>query len=125
MVDDRQRIVLHELFKAGGDFTAIDWQPFHAGVEICTLYNGGEGLACAALLRYLPGAQVPHHRHTGFEHIIVLSGAQADHHGEYPAGTLLINPPGSDHAVSSQYGCVVLAIWEKPVDVQMQGGGEE
>ncbi len=122
MVDDGQRIVLHELFKAGGDFSTIDWQPFYAGVEIFWLYSSGEGSASAALLRYLPGAQVPQHRHVGFEHIIVLSGAQADHHGEYPAGTLLINAPGSDHAVSSQNGCVVLAIWEKPVDVQKQGG---
>lgn len=122
MVNDGQRIILHDLFKAGGDFANIDWQPFYEGVEIYWLYSGGEGLASAALLRYLPGAQVPHHRHVGFEHIIVLSGTQADHRGEYSAGTLLINRPGSGHAVSSQDGCIVLAIWEKPVDVQEQSG---
>ena len=123
MAETGQRIVLHDLFRAGADFGNIDWQPFHEGVEIFRLYSGGEGSACAALLRYLPGASVPHHRHVGFEHIIVLSGMQADHLGEYPVGTLLINAPGSDHAVSSPDGCVVLAIWEKPVDVQRQGGG--
>lgn len=122
MAEAGQRIVLHDLFSAGGDFGNIDWQPFHDGVEIHWLYGGDEDSASAALLRYLPGARVPHHRHVGFEHIIVLAGAQSDVHGEYPAGTLLISAPGSDHAVFSYSGCVVLAIWEKPVDIQMQSG---
>lgn len=123
MADAGTRIVLQDLFSAGGNLGNVDWQPFHDGVEIHWLYSGDENSARAALLRYLPGARVPHHRHVGFEHIIVLAGTQADACGEYRAGTLLINAPGSDHAVFSDTGCIVLAIWEKPVDIQMQGGG--
>lgn len=122
MAEGGARIVLQDLFRAGGDLGNFDWRPFHDGVEIHWLYSGDGNSACAALLRYLPGARVPHHRHVGFEHIIVLSGMQADAYGEYPAGTVLINAPGSDHAVFSDTGCVVLAIWEKPVDIRQQGG---
>lgn len=95
---------------AGG----ISWRPFRPGVEIWPLYET-DGGSSAALLRYAPGASVPRHRHTGHEHILVLSGAQEDEHGRYPAGTLLVNPPGTTHAVASPEGCVVLAIWERPV----------
>jgi anti-sigma factor ChrR (cupin superfamily) len=50
-----------------------------------------------------------------FEHILVLSGSQTDHNGEHQTGTLVINPPGTNHSVISEAGCIVLAIWEKPV----------
>ena len=93
------------------------WEPFRPGVDICRLYNDGREGAAAALLRYQPGASVPRHDHTGFEHIFVLSGSQTDENGEYQAGTLTINPPGTNHNVSSQAGCIVLAIWEKPVSL--------
>jgi hypothetical protein len=33
----------------------------------------------------------------------------------YAAGSLVINSPGTDHAVASDEGCLVLIIWEKPV----------
>lgn len=121
MADAARHIVLKDLFHAGGDLGNIEWLPFHDGVEIHRLYGGEDDSACAAFLRYQPGAQIPDHQHTGFEHIIVLSGSQSDHYGDYPAGTLLINAPGSAHAVTSHHGCIVLAIWEKPVAVQIQG----
>ncbi len=65
----------------------------------------------AAFLRYAPGAQVPRHRHGGFEHIFVLSGAQQDERGRYPAGTFVLNSPDSEHEVSSPEGCLVLVVW--------------
>jgi hypothetical protein len=33
------------------------------------------------------------------------------------AGSMLISEPGTAHAVSSEEGCVVLAIWERPVEL--------
>jgi anti-sigma factor ChrR (cupin superfamily) len=93
---------------------AVAWQAFRAGVDIATLYQAEDGHS-AALLRYQPGASVPRHRHVGYEHILVLSGSQQDERGVYQAGTLVVNPPGSSHAVSSGPGCIVLAIWERPV----------
>ncbi|NDJ16406.1 cupin domain-containing protein [Myxacorys almedinensis] len=93
----------------------LPWQPFRPGVEIYRFYEDETGASAAALLRYQPGAQVPHHSHPGFEHILVLSGSQQDQRGSYETGTLVINPPDTQHSVTSKDGCIVLVIWEKPV----------
>jgi len=99
------------------DPARLDWQPFHPGIEVHHLYQN-EGGPSAAFLRYQPGAKVARHRHTGFEHIFVLSGSQEDERGYYRAGALVVNPPGSAHNVASAEGCVVLVIWEKPVEFE-------
>ena len=100
---------------AGFDTGAWSWQPFREGIEQVPLHEAAPSGLRAALLRYAPGASVPAHEHVGYEYILVLEGAQEDDRGRYPAGTLLVNPPGSAHAVRSAEGCVVLAIWERPV----------
>ena len=69
------------------------------------------------ILLYQPGASVPLHEHIGWEHVLVLEGEQADERGRYPAGTLLMNPPGSKHSVRSETGCAALLYWEKPVRI--------
>lgn len=94
---------------------AFDWQPFRAGVEIARIYNTPNGGPSAAFLKYQPGASVPLHMHGGYEHIFVLQGSQLDRSGEHGVGTVIINPPGSSHSVSSPKGCIVLIVWEKPV----------
>jgi len=94
----------------------IAWQPFRTGIEIHPLYGElGVGRA-AALLRYAPGASLPTHRHAGFEQILVLEGSQVDERGRYGRGTVVVNPPGSEHAVASPEGCVVFVTWELPVE---------
>jgi anti-sigma factor ChrR (cupin superfamily) len=93
----------------------LPWKPFHQGVEIHRLYGDGLEGPSAALLRFHPGGSIPHHFHTGYEHILVLQGSQADEHGEIPAGGFRIHPPGSSHSVTSAAGCIVLAIYERPV----------
>jgi anti-sigma factor ChrR (cupin superfamily) len=93
----------------------ITWMPFQAGVEIHRLYGDGVSGPAAALLRFSPGGKIPLHFHTGYEHIIVLDGSQVDEHGQLFAGGLRIHPPGSSHSVTSESGCIVLAIYEKPV----------
>ncbi|ASC71833.1 hypothetical protein XM38_027870 [Halomicronema hongdechloris C2206] len=110
-------LVIPELGTLCDRSDTLPWQPFRPGVDICRLYGDGSGPA-AALLRYHPGAHVPHHYHSGYEHILVLSGSQRDRHQTYAAGTLVINPPGSDHAVTSDDGCLVLVIWEKSVVIR-------
>lgn len=91
------------------------WEPFRDGIKMLPLHGiGGAGVS-AALLRYQPGASAPEHRHNGYEHIYVLQGSQRDERGIYPAGTLVVNPPGTTHWVASDEGCVVLIIWERPV----------
>lgn len=112
-----QSIVLPDLKAMVAD-PDLDWEPFRPGVEIHRLYPAEADGAAAALLRYQPGASVPYHLHTGFEHILVLSGSQTDDNGTYAAGTLVVNPPGTRHTVSSPDGCIVLAIWAKPVHIE-------
>lgn len=107
--------VMNDLFGPAPHLDRLSWQPWRPGVEIVHLYNSAPG-AAAALLRYAPGASVPRHRHAGYEHILILAGSQHDERGVYPVGTLLISPPQSHHAVASGQGCIVLAIWEKPVE---------
>jgi anti-sigma factor ChrR (cupin superfamily) len=110
-----QSIILSDLFKVVEHPDRLDWQPFREGVEIHSLYDNGPQGSAAALLRYQSGATVPQHEHSGFEHILVLSGSQQDHNGVHAAGTLVINPPLSRHTVTSELGCIVLAIWERPI----------
>jgi anti-sigma factor ChrR (cupin superfamily) len=95
----------------------LAWQPFCNGVRIYWLYRTEDDGPAAALLRYEPGAAVPLHEHTGWEHIFVLSGAQSDGGACYAVGALIISAPGTHHAITSAEGCVVLAIWQHPVRI--------
>jgi len=96
-----------------GGWRNFDFRYFREGVEIATLLDGEPGVA---LLRYAPGAGVPRHRHTGLETILVLDGVQSDERGDYPAGSLILNPEGSIHSVWSEPGCTVLIQWNRPVE---------
>ncbi|NEQ26589.1 MAG: transcription negative regulator ChrR [Microcoleus sp. SIO2G3] len=113
----QQVLIIKDLLNIAVRQHELSWEPFRTGVDIYRLYKDGEKGAAAALLRYQPGASVPQHDHIGFEHIFVLSGSQTDQNGEHQVGTLVINPPSSNHNVISQDGCIVLAIWEKPISI--------
>ena len=115
----KDRVIPH-LWGPNADYAALDWQPFREGVDIFPLYGDRGHGAAAALLRYREGARVPRHRHSDWEHILVLSGSQADEGAEYGPGTLVLNHPDSTHSVVSCAGCVVLAIWSGPVEI-LQG----
>jgi anti-sigma factor ChrR (cupin superfamily) len=115
-MDRAASIVLTDLHNIETNQTQYNWQPFRDGVEICKLYGDEHQGPAAALLRYAPGAVIPLHQHTGYEHILVLSGAQSDDHAEYGEGTLMISKPGTEHSVTSARGCIVLAIWNSPVE---------
>lgn len=115
-----KRLVLRGIFD---DFSPSElgaFRPLRPGVDILPLYGtSDDGVLStgpsAALLRYEPGASIPEHRHTGYEHIVVLRGSQRDHDGHYPSGTCVISPPGTRHSVRSDEGCLVLAIWNRSV----------
>jgi anti-sigma factor ChrR (cupin superfamily) len=111
------RLLLTELFESSDHYGQYDWQSFREGVQIVRFYADGEQGPSAALLRYQPGASVPAHLHPGFEHILILEGAQEDERGRYGRGSLLIHGPGTRHRVASPEGCVALAIWVKPVEI--------
>ncbi len=103
------------LFRLAEDPERISWQAFRPGVDIHRLYGDGVEGPTAALLRFREAGLIPLHEHCGYEHILVLAGSQRDQNSEAHAGTLMINPPGSRHRIRSEAGCIVLAIYEKPV----------
>ena len=106
---------LNDLFQISGWQHQLPWQPFQTGVEIYRLYGDGKTGPTAALLRFRPGGRVPLHEHTGYEHIFMLAGSQVDENSRAETGSLIINPPGTSHSILSETGCIVLAIYEKPV----------
>lgn len=114
MIINQQVKVFPELLTRT-NYDDLPWETFRLGVEINYLYKDDDMGASAALLRYEAGAKVPHHSHSGYEHIFVLSGSQSDANGKYTKGSVIINPPNTSHQVSSDEGCVVLIVWEKPV----------
>jgi anti-sigma factor ChrR (cupin superfamily) len=108
-------IEIKDLFQISDRQDEIPWISYKEGVEIFRLYGDGITGPTAALLRYRKAGEVPMHEHSGYEHIVVLSGSQEDEQGIFNAGSLVIHAPGSRHKVRSGAGCIVLAIYEKPV----------
>lgn len=110
-----EAVILKNLFDIERIQNDIPWQPFLAGVDIHWLYQTDETGPAAALIRFHPGARVPLHQHMGYEHILVLSGSQTDQNGHLSRGALMIHPPDTQHAIASDEGCIVLAIYGKRV----------
>ena len=110
-----QVLKITDLFQVSGWQHKLPWKSFGHGVEIHRLYGDGKTGPTAALLRFQPGGRVPLHEHVGYEHIFVLAGSQVDENTRADAGMLIVNPPGTSHSVLSESGCIVLAIYEKPV----------
>jgi anti-sigma factor ChrR (cupin superfamily) len=92
------------------------WEELRDGVSVLRLWGDASEGASVAMLRYEPGARVPRHRHRGFEIIYVISGSQSDERGTYGAGSLVVNPNGDEHSVKSDEGCLVLIVWERPIE---------
>lgn len=99
--DLAQRVVI--------DTTLMRWESSPSGtVWRRPLYRqGGEQGPVTSIVRYAPGGSFPLHRHPEGEEIFVLDGVLADEHGEYPAGTFLLNPEGTQHAPRSEEGCIL------------------
>ena len=99
--DLHQRVVI--------DSQAVAWQPSPLpGVERRPLERlAAESGRTTSIVRYAAGSSFKAHLHPLGEEILVLDGVFADEHGQYPAGTWLKNPPGSQHAPSSPDGCLL------------------
>lgn len=104
------QLVLKNLISHG--WQDLEFEPFREGVEIYWINHASPQIA---LLKYEPGASVPRHRHMGLETIIILEGDQIDDNGKAEMGDVVVNEVGSEHAVRSETGCVVLIQWELPV----------
>lgn len=60
-----------------------------------------------SVVRYEPRSSFPSHDHPDGEEILVLDGVFSDEHGDWPAGTYLLNPEGFRHAPFSDPGCLL------------------
>jgi len=100
---------------AAGGWRNLRYEPFRPGIKVAWLVKGEAGEPSVAVLSYAAGAAVPRHRHSGLETILVLDGVQSDDSGDYGVGSAVFNPPGTEHAVWSEHGCVVLIQWNRPI----------
>ena len=60
-----------------------------------------------SIVRYDSNSAFAPHGHPDGEEIFVLDGFFSDEHGDYPAGTFLLNPEGFRHAPRSDAGCTL------------------
>jgi anti-sigma factor ChrR (cupin superfamily) len=98
-------VKLHQFDKsdtrhAAIDTNAGDWQPSKAdGIELMPLHQHGSEQV--ALIRFGADTLYPMHVHDGGEEILVLRGEIRDAHGDYPDGSWMRYPDGSEHEVKS------------------------
>ncbi|NJL84387.1 MAG: cupin [Chloroflexaceae bacterium] len=90
------------------------------GVQRRLLEREGKEVARAtSLVRYAPDSRFAAHTHGGGEEFLVLSGIFSDESGDYPPGTYVRNPVGSNHAPSSEPGCLIFVkLWQMSPDDQ-------
>ncbi len=99
--------------RACEDTRSMEWSPSPSGsVWRKRVHRVGpvESGQVTSVVRYEPGATFPAHDHPGGEEILVLDGVFSDEHGDWPAGTYLLNPDGFRHAPFSECGCL---LWVK------------
>ncbi len=92
------------------DTNALEWQSSPSPtVWRKRLYLDGaeEAGLVTSIVRYDADSAFPVHDHPDGEEIFVLDGTFSDEHGDYPAGSYLLNPEGHRHAPFSDNGCVL------------------
>lgn len=93
------------------DTNTMDWSASPSGTvwrKRAHRVGPAESGQVTSVVRYLPDAQFPPHDHPDGEEILVLEGVFSDEHGDWPAGTYLLNPEGFHHSPFSRDGCTLL-----------------
>src|SRR6266853_6723812 len=72
------------------------------------LVGPSESGQVTSVVRFQENSHFASHDHPEGEEILVLEGVFSDEHGDWPAGTFLLNPEGFRHAPFSEPGCVLL-----------------
>lgn len=101
--DLTQRAVMHA--------STMEWQASPSGTvwrKRLHLVGSAEAGQVTSVVRYEPDSSFPAHDHPDGEEILVLEGTFSDEHGDWPAGTYLLNPEGFRHAPFSRDGCLLL-----------------
>ena len=99
--DFTRRVVMH------GD--AIEWEDSPMpGVQRRRLDRvQAERERVTTIVRYAANSQFSSHMHGGGEEFIVLDGVFEDDYGDWPIGSYVRNPPGSEHTPGSKPGCTI------------------
>ena len=96
------------------DVAKVPWLPTRfPGIEAKTLMENSSGLS-TMLMRWAPGARLPHHEHVAIEQTFVLEGSFADGDGVCTAGNYVWRRAGSRHDAWTDEGCLLLAFFLKP-----------
>lgn len=96
--------------RATADTASMEWTPSPSGTvwrKRVHLVGAPESGQVTSLVRYQPESSFPAHDHPEGEEILVLDGVFSDEHGDWPAGTYLLNPEGFRHAPYSKDGCLL------------------
>jgi anti-sigma factor ChrR (cupin superfamily) len=92
------------------DTAKMEWTPSPSGSvwrKRVHLVGPAESGQVTSVVRYEPRSTFHAHAHPDGEEILVLDGVFSDEHGDWPAGTYLLNPEGFRHAPFSREGCVI------------------
>lgn len=98
------------LVRACADTARMQWASSPSGSvwrKRVHLVGPPESGQVTSVVRYDPKSRFPAHDHPGGEEILVLGGTFSDEHGDWPAGTYLLNPEGFQHAPFSDAGCLL------------------
>lgn len=93
------------------DTEVMDWTASPSGTvwrKRLHLVGPPESGQVTSIVRYQPDSSFPAHDHPEGEEILVLDGVFSDEHGDWPAGTYLLNPEGFRHTPFSKPGCTLL-----------------
>jgi len=96
--------------RVAADTAGMPWTPSPSGTvwrKRVHLVGPAEAGQVTSVVRYEPNSQFHRHDHPDGEEILVLDGVFSDEHGDWPAGTFLLNPEGFRHAPFSKPGCTL------------------
>jgi anti-sigma factor ChrR (cupin superfamily) len=98
------------------DVAALPWEKTSfPGVEGKTLVVDRETGMATMLMKFAPGAKLPHHQHMKIEQTYVLEGSLVCGEGECKAGQFVWRPAGSQHeAWAGPQGGLMLAMFQIP-----------
>lgn len=85
------------------------------GVEAKTLLVDRDTGVVTSLMKFAPGARLPHHEHVLIEQTYVIEGSLLCGEGECTAGDYVWRPAGSQHeAWAGPQGGLMLAMFQVP-----------
>jgi hypothetical protein len=96
--------------RASAEPQTMSWAPSPSGTVWRKRFHRvgpPESGQVTSLVRYEPRSKFPRHPHPDGEEILVLEGVFSDEHGDWPAGTYLLNPEGFSHVPFSNPGCLL------------------